>query len=126
MVIWDLEFCWSILNKGPFIHDLIKYSLDILALTETPTRLSDTNILNSPTPPIFNFIQQLWNTGQGGGVGFMCRKPFSPSVVTSPDIRSFKSKFDHNNFVIACLYRLLGSCTTGFFLVLSTEFSGAK
>ena len=78
-------------------------------------------------PPSNNsFIKKVWNTGQGGGVGFFCRKTFSPSIVTSPDFRSFKSiiqSFKSNyNFIAACLYHPPGSCTTGFledFLVLS-------
>ena len=84
-------------------------------------------LLNSLTPAKYNFIQKLLCTKQGGGVGFLCRKTYSPSVVTSPDFRSFKSiilscKSDLNNFAAACLYHPLGSCTTGFlenFLVLS-------
>ena len=63
----------------------------------------------------------------GGGVGFLCRKTFSPSIVSSPVFRSFETiilsfKSDHNSFVAACVYRPPGSCTTQFlegFLALS-------
>ena len=55
----------------------------------------------------------------GGGVGFLCRKTFSPSIVSSPVFRSFEIiiltfKSDYNSFVAACVYRAPGSCTTQF------------
>ena len=63
----------------------------------------------------------------GGGVGFLCRKSFSPSIVSSPVFRSFEIiilsfRSDYNSFVAACVYRPPGSCTTQFledFLALS-------
>ena len=74
-------------------------------------------------PPNCNFMQKPQNTGQGGGVGFLCRKTFSPSTVTSPDFISVKSiiltfKSDHNNFVTAYLYHPPVSCTTSFLSIL--------
>ena len=63
----------------------------------------------------------------GSGVGFLCRKTFSPSIVSAPVFRSFEIiilsfKSDYNSFVDACVYPPPGSFTTQFledFLVLS-------
>ena len=63
----------------------------------------------------------------GGGVGFLCRKSLSPSIIPSPVFRSFEIiilsfRSDYNSFVAACVYRSPGSCTTQFledFLALS-------
>ena len=49
----------------------------------------------------------------------VCRKIFSPSIVSSPVFRSFEiiilsCKSDYNSFVAACVYRPPGSCTTQF------------
>ena len=84
--------CRSIRNKDPLLHDLIQRSdLDILGLVETHIRPTDTDgLLNSLTPLNFNLIQKPRCTGLGGGVGFLCRKCFSPSIVSSPVFRSFK------------------------------------
>ena len=83
--------------------------------------------LSSLTPANYNFFQKPRCTGLGGGVGFLCRKTFSPSIVSSPVLRSFEIiiisfKSDYNSFVAACVYHLQGSCTTQFledFLALS-------
>ena len=121
--------CRSIRNKGPFLHDLIKCGdLDILGLVETHIRPNDTDgLLSSLTPADYNLIQKPRCTGWGGGVGFLCRKTFSSSIVSSPVFRSFEIiilsfKSDYNSFVAACVYRPPGSCTTQFledFLALS-------
>ena len=121
--------CRSIRNKGPLLQDLIKCGdLDILGLVETHIRPNDTDgLLSSLTPADYNFIQKPRCTGRGGGVGFLCRKTFSPSIVSSPVFRSFEIiilsfKSDYNSFVTACVYRPYGSCTTQFledFLALS-------
>ena len=63
----------------------------------------------------------------GWCVGFLCRKSFSPSIVSSPVFRSFEIiilsfRYDYNSFVAACVYRPPGFCTTQFledFLALS-------
>ena len=103
------------------MHDLIQCSdLDILGLAETHIRPTDTDgLLNSLTPLNYNLIQQPRCTGLGGGVGFLCRKSFSPSIVSSPVFRSFEImilsfRSDYNSFVAACVYRPPGSCTTLF------------
>ena len=121
--------CRSIRNKGPLLQDLIKCGdLDILGLVETHIRPNDTDgLLGSLTPADYNFIQKPRRTGRGGGVGFLCRKTFSPSIVSSPVFRSFEIiilsfKSDYNSFVAACVYRPPGSGTTQFledFLALS-------
>ena len=121
--------CRSIRNKGPLLQDLIKCcDLDILGLVETHIIPNDTDgLLNSLTPADYNFIQKPRCTGLGGGVGFLCRKTLSPSIVSSPVFRSFEIiilsfKSDYNSFVAACVYRPPGSCTTQFledFLALS-------
>ena len=130
--------CRSIRNKGPLLHNLIKCSdLDILGLVETYIRPNNTDgLLNSLTPANYNFIQKPRCTGLGGGVGFLCRKTFSPSIVSSPVFRSFEIiilsfKSDYNSFVAACVYHPPGSCTTQFledFLALSgfLSSSGSK
>ena len=84
--------CRSIRNKGPLLHDLIKCGdLDILGLVETHIRPNDTDgLLSSLTLADYNFIQKPRCTGRGGGVGFLCRKTFSPSIVSSPVFRSFE------------------------------------
>ena len=84
--------CRSIHNKGPLLHDLIQRSdLDILGLAETHIRPTDTDgLLNSLTPLNYNLIQKPRCTRLGGGVGFLCRKSFSPSIVSSPVFRSFE------------------------------------
>ena len=108
----DLSNCRSIRNKGPLLQDLIKCSdLDILGLVETHIRPNDTDgLMSSLTPADYNFIQKPRCTGWGGGVGFLCRKAFSPSIVSSPVFRSFEIiilsfKSDHNSFIAACVYR---------------------
>ena len=121
--------CRSICNKGPLLHDLIKCGdLYILGLVETRTRPHDTDgLLSSLTPADYNFIQKPRCTGRGGGVGFLCRKTFSPSIVSSPVFGTFETiilsfKSDCNSFVAACVYRPPGSCTAQFledFLALS-------
>ena len=121
--------CRSIRNIGSLPHDLIQCSdLDILGLFETHIRPTDTDgLLNSLTSLNYNLIQKLTCTGLGGGVGFLCRKSFSPSIVSSPVFRSFEIivlsfRSDYNSFVAACVYRPPSSCTTQFledFLALS-------
>ena len=78
-------------------------------------------------------ILSRWVTSYGSetspceSVGFLCRKIFSPSIVSSPVFRSFENiilsfKSDHNSFVAACVYRPPGSSTIQFledFLALS-------
>ena len=119
--------CRSIRNKGPLLHDLIQCSdLDILGLVETHIRPTDTDgFLNSLTPLNYSLIQNPKCTGLG--VGFLCRKSFSPSNVSAPVFRSFEIiiisfRSDYNSFVAACVYCPPGSCTTQFledFLALS-------
>ena len=113
--------CRSIRNKGPLLQELIKCSdLDILGLVETHIRPNDTDgLLNYLTPTDYNFIQKPRCTGLGGGVGFLCRKTFSPRIVSLPVFRSFEIiirsfKSDYNSFVAACVYCPPGSCTTQF------------
>ena len=126
---FGLVNCRSIHNKGPLLRDLIQCSdLDILGLVETHIIPTDTDgLLNSLTPANYNLIQKPRCTGLGGGVGFLCKKSFSPSVVSSPVFRSFEIiilsfRSDYNSFVAACVYRPPGSCTILFledFLALS-------
>ena len=121
--------CRSIHNKGPLLHDLKQRSdLDILGLVETHIRPTDTDrLLNSLTPTNYKLVQKPRCTGLGGGVDFLCRKSFSPSIVSSPVFRSFEIiilsfRSEYNSFVAACVYRPPGSCTTQFledFLALS-------
>ena len=101
-------------------------------MAETHIRPTDTNgLLNSLTPANYNFIQKPQCTGLGGGVGFLCRKTFSPSIVSSMVFRSFEIiilflRSNNNRFVAACLYHPPGSCTTQFlegFLALSRYLS---
>ena len=83
-------------------------------------RPTDTDgVLNSVTPTNYNLIQKPRSTGLGGGVGFLCRKSFSPSIVSSPVFKSFEIiilsfRSEYNSFVAACVYRPPGSCTTQF------------
>ena len=121
--------CRSIRNKGPLLHDLIqRRDLDILGLVETHIRPTDTDdLLNSLTTAEFNLIQKPSCTRLGSGVGFLCRKSFTHSTVSSPVFRSFEIIIlcfwsDYNSFVAACVYRPPGSCTTQFledFMALS-------
>ena len=113
--------CRSIHNKGPLLHDLIQYSdLDILGLVQTHTRPTNTDsLLNSLIPLNYNLIQKPRCTGLGGGVGFLCRKSFSLSIVSSPVFRSFEIiilsfRSNYNSYVAASMYRPPGSCTTQF------------
>ena len=70
----------------------------------------------------------------GGGVGFLCRKSFSPSIVSSTVVRSFEIiilsfRSEYNSFVAACVYRPPGSCTTQFledFLAISGFLSSVS
>ena len=119
------------IHKGPLLHGLIQCS-DLDILVETHIRPTDTDgLLNSLTPPNYNLIQKPRCTGLGGGVGFLCRKSFSPSIVSSPVFRSFEIiilsfRSDYNSFVVACVYHAPGSCTTQFledFLAFSGSLS---
>ena len=110
------------------MHDLIKHSdLDILGLVETHIRPTDTDgLLNSLTPLNYNLIQKPRCTGLGGGVDFLCRILFSPSIVSSPVFRSFEIiilsfRYDYNRFVAAYVY-----CTPRFlYYPISGRFSGS-
>ena len=113
--------CRSIYNKGPLLHNLIqRRDLDILGLVETHIRPTDTDgLLNSLTPANYNLIQKPRCTGLGGGVGFLCRKSFSSSIVSSPVFRSLEIiilsfRSDYTSFVAACVYCPPGSCTNLF------------
>ena len=106
--------CRSMRNKGLLLHDLIKRSdLDILGLVETHIRPTDTDsLLNSVTPTNYNLIQKPRSTGLGGGVGFLCWKSFSSSIVSSPVFRSFEIiilsfRSEYNSFVAACVYHIV-------------------
>ena len=94
--------------------------MDILGLVETHIRPTNTDgLLNSLTPLNYNLIKKPRCTGLGGGVGFLCRKSLSPSIVSSPVFSSFEIiiltfKSDYNSFVAACVYRPPGSGTTQF------------
>ena len=76
--------------KDPLLHNLIQCrDLEILDLVDTHIRPTDTDsLLNSLTPT--KFIQKPWCTGLGDGVGFLCRKTFSPIIVCSLVFRSFE------------------------------------
>ena len=86
----------------------------------THIRPIDTDgLLNSLTPTNYSLFQKLSRTGLGGGVGFLCRKSFSPSIVSSPLFRSFEIiilsfRSKYNSFLVACVYRPPGSCSTQF------------
>ena len=109
--------------------------MDILGLVETHIRPTDTDgLLNSLTPANYNLIQKARCTGLGG-VGFLCRKSFSPSIVSSLVFRSFEIiilsfRSDYNSFVAACVYHPPGSCTTlkdflafsGFLSLIGSNF----
>ena len=102
--------CRFIHSKGPLLHNLIQCSdLDILGLAETHIRPTDTDgLLNSLTPLIYNLIQKPRCTGLCGGVGFLCRKSFSPSIVSSLVFRSFEIiilsvRSGYNSFVLVCI-----------------------
>ena len=103
--------CRSIHNKGPLLQDLIKCSdLDILGLVETHIRPNDTDgLLSSHTSADYNFIQKPRCTGRGGGVGFLCRKTFSPSIVSSPVFRSFELSYFRSSLTTIALLLLV--CT---------------
>ena len=118
--------CRSIRNKGPLLHDLIQCSdLDILGLVETHIRPTDTDgLLNSLTPLNYNLIQKPRCTGLSGGVGFLCRKSFSPSIVSSPVFRSFEIiilsfRSNYNSFVAACVVFVLLNFWKIFWLFLA-------
>ena len=99
-----------------WIYDLINWSkLDILVLAEAYIRPSDTDdLLDSLTLADYNFIQKQWGTGQCSGVGSGVETLYSHSIVTTLDLKSFKSiilslKSDDDNFVVAFLYYPPGS-----------------
>ena len=76
-------------------------------------------LLNSLTPLNYNLVQKPRCTGLGRGVGFLCRKSFSPSIISSPVFGSFEIiilsfRSNYNSFVAACVYRPPGSCTIQF------------
>ena len=99
--------CRSIRNKGPLLHDLIQCSdLDILGLVETHIRPTDTDgLLNSLTPLNYNLIQKTRCTGLGGGVGFLCRKSLSPSIVRF--LVHLKSLYYHSGLTTIALLLLV-------------------
>ena len=121
--------CRSIHNKAPLLHDLIQRSdLDILGLVEIHIRPTDTvGLLNSLTPLNYNLVQKPSCTGLGIGVGFLCRKSFSPSIVSSLVLDNSKSLYYLSGPTTIALLLLVcivppGFCTTQFledFLALS-------
>ena len=83
--------------------------------------------LNSLT--LANFIQKPKCTVLGGGVGFLCRKTVSPSIVSSPVFISFEIiilsfKSGYNGFVAACVYVLCVSLSRCLPYSVSGRFSG--
>ena len=118
--------CRSICNKGPLLYDLIQHSdLDILGLVETHIRPTDTDgLLNSLTPLNYDLIQKPRCTGLGGGVGFLCRKSFSPSIVSSLVFRSFKIIVLSSGLTTIDLL-LLVSSSRFLYYSISGRFSGS-
>ena len=113
--------CHSIRNKGPLICDtIVSNNLDILALTETRIHICDTDsLLKSVTPPGFQLTHRPRTIGRGGGVGFLTKKNLPAKTVDAPTHSTFEniviSIVTHSkSFVVACVYRTLGSCSSAF------------
>ena len=64
--------CRSVRNKGPTIADIVSSrSLDLLVITKTHIRSTDTNsLLHSITPSGYKLCHRPGAHGLGGGVGF--------------------------------------------------------
>ena len=67
--------CRSVKNKGPTIADIVpSQSLDLLNITETHIRSTDTDsLLRSITPSGYKLCHRPPAHGCGAGVGFFCK-----------------------------------------------------
>lgn len=104
--------CQSLRNKGPALYDLVSStSVDILGLTETHIRESDTpNFIKELTPNGYDLFQLPRSKQSGGGVGFLCRQELTISVVPSPCFSSFEhvivsARWSNKCLNFVCLYR---------------------
>ena len=111
----------SIRNKGPLISDtIVSNNLDILALAETHIQLFDTDsLLKSVTPPRFRLTHRPRTIGHGGSVGFLTKKELPTKVVDAPTYSTFENVVTSvatvsKSFVVACVYRTPGSCSSAF------------
>ena len=109
----------SIRNKGVVISDNIaSHNIDLLCLTETHIRTSDTDsLLKSVTPVNHVFLQRPRVTGLGGGVGFIINNNLSPKSLDSPGYHTFENMVTSvlgSGLTVACVYRPPGPCTVTF------------
>ena len=75
--------------------------------------------LQSITPPDFAFPHKPRPSGIGGGVVFFIRSSYRPHLIESPFYRSFENMMvsiilHGHSLLLACIYRLPGSCTCNF------------
>ena len=111
----------SVRNKGPLLADIVALNdLDILCLTETHVRPSDSDsFLRSITPADYTFPQRPRPSAIGGGVGFFIRSSYSLHKMESPLYQSFENMvvslgLHGRSLMLAWVYRPPGSCTCKF------------
>ena len=111
----------SMRNKGTIIADaMVSYKLDLLCLTETHIRLSDTDgLLKSLTPVDCVLLHRPRLSGKGGGVGYIIKENLLPKVIDSTTYNTFEHmvisvSVSGSKLLIACVYRPPGSCSSTF------------
>ena len=82
--------CHSIRNKGPLTGDtIVSNNLDILALAETHTQLSNTDsLLKSVTSSDFQLTHRPKMTGRGSGAGFLTKKELNTKIPTYSTLKT--------------------------------------
>ena len=111
--------CQSVRNKGPTTADIVSSrSLDLLVITETHIRPTDTDsLLHSVMPPGYKLCHRPHTHGLGGGISFFVNHNIQFKIVDSPSYKSFENiaiTIGSPAFVIACVYRPPGSCSDAF------------
>ena len=108
-------------SKGPLISDtIVSNNLDILALAETHSQISDSDsLLKSVTPPGFRLTHRPKMTGQSCAVGFLTRKEFHTKLVHAPTYLTFENIATlfatlSKSFVVACVYLTADLCSSAF------------
>ena len=81
----------SMKNKASLVHMVSSRKIDILTITETWLKVSDTlSCLSDLTPPGFSLLHKPRPHGRGGGVSFLISNKFRVTNYTIPFFSTFE------------------------------------